>query len=303
MTKYNIEGGIDFYSELYKSLDIEDDSEQDNNICLITNEPLIDNYVTLDCGHKFNYNAIYNDILNHKYKFNGMESTKLNKNQIRCPYCRKKQNKVLPYYEELGFKKVNGVNYFDPNNTEDNDYNNIYSLKKCQFKFLNDNYDPDKPETETNSKYSNSIICVNYGNKINLYNNLNPHEPITYGDNNSYCYFHKKIMIKHYKLQEKQKIKEALKAAKQKEKKEALIAKELIKQKEKEAKQKEKEAVKIIKKIPVENKILGPSNVLIGVSQNEGCIAILKSGPNKGNLCGCKIINENLCRRHSKLIM
>ena len=73
MKKYIIEGGIDFYSELYKSLDIEENInkiEADNNICLISNLPLTDKYIKLNCGHKFNYIPLYHDIYNHKKKFN-----------------------------------------------------------------------------------------------------------------------------------------------------------------------------------------------------------------------------------------
>ena len=56
MKKYNIEGGIDFFAELYKSLDVkenEEKSDEDKNRCLISNQPLIDKHVILKCGHKF----------------------------------------------------------------------------------------------------------------------------------------------------------------------------------------------------------------------------------------------------------
>jgi hypothetical protein len=59
MDKYKLEGGIDFFAELYKSLDIEESDE--NNMCLITNQPLTDKFVSLNCGHKFNYIPLYND--------------------------------------------------------------------------------------------------------------------------------------------------------------------------------------------------------------------------------------------------
>ena len=100
MKKYNIEGSIDFFTELYKSLDEEEENEQnDDNLCLITNLPLNDNFFKMDCGHKFNYVPLYLDIKNHKQKFNGMEgnSSRLNKNEIRCPYCRNRHKGVLPY--------------------------------------------------------------------------------------------------------------------------------------------------------------------------------------------------------------
>ena len=57
MPKYIIEGGINFYDELYKSICSPSNNENTDNICLISNEPLIENFVTLDCNHKFNYLA------------------------------------------------------------------------------------------------------------------------------------------------------------------------------------------------------------------------------------------------------
>ena len=299
MTKYNIEGGIDFYAELYNSLDVEDDLEEDKNKCLITNQPLTDKHVIMDCGHKFNYIPIYKDIVNHKQKFNGLEggNGKLGTNQIRCPYCRKKQDNLLPYYEELGLAKVNGVNFYDPNIKQANYNSNNH--QKCAFKYLNEAYDPTKPETDANIKYLTNKKCWHYGSQIQLYNDLNPSQPITYGDNNYYCYSHKKTMIKQYKAEQKQKEKDEAKVAKQKAKDEAKVAKELEKQKLKEEKQKAKDEAKAVKKKPAENVVIGPSNV--SLEPIEGCIAVLKTGPNKGKHCGCKISDANLCGRHFKL--
>jgi hypothetical protein len=302
MNKYNIEGGIDFYAELYKSLDIDEDKENqddDKNKCLITNQLLTEKHVILKCGHKFNYIPLYNDLLNHKQKFNNMEgSNRLHTNQIRCPYCRKKQTELLPYYEELGLKKVNGVNFYDPSiiKTCSNNHFN-YHYEKCKYQVISPNFDETKPESETNKKY---YTCnIGYATIIQLYNHDNPSQPINYGDENCYCYSHKKLMIKLYKTEEKQKAKELEKAAKQKIKDEVKAAKELEKQKIKEEKQKAKEATKISKKKPVENVVLGPSDVVL---EKEGCVQILKTGPNKGKPCGCKISAENLCGRHFKIV-
>ena len=104
MNKYNIEGNISFYDELYKSLD--DDVGQDaenEEICLITNMPLTDTHFKMQCGHKFNYKPLFLDIKNHKQKFNVMEGSgsKLGQHQIRCPYCRSKHTGTLPYYQEF----------------------------------------------------------------------------------------------------------------------------------------------------------------------------------------------------------
>ena len=299
MVKYNIEGGADFYAELYKSLDNDEDEkiiESDNNICLITNLPLTTNYVVMDCGHKFNYIPIYKDILNHKQKYNLMElgSGRLKNGEIRCPYCRKIQSSLLPFYEELGLPKVNGVNFYDPNVKQLNNYN---TREKCSYKFPNENFDPSKPESDTlNPKYLN-INCTHcYTTQIQLYSSSNPTQFINFGDENYYCYGHKKTMIKYYKMQQKQKAKDDLKLAKQK-------AKEIEKQKAKEEKQKLKEekqkAKELIKNKNTENIVIGSSNVAIS---NNGCTAILKTGPNKGKYCGCVIKpNTILCGRHYKL--
>jgi len=295
MVKYNIEGGLDFYSELYKSLDIEECEEktqEDENRCLITNQQLIDKHVVMDCGHKFNYIPLYNDIINHKTKFNFMEGThsKLNINEIRCPYCRKKQNHLLPYYHEFGLAKVNGVNFYDPNLKQSHlNYNKSH---KCEYIYPNPSYDISKPETDTNSKYLNNKSCYNYGaTNIFVYNKINPLEPITYGDTKYYCYTHKKDMIKQYKLQQKEKEKNEKKNAKILEKEMKLLEKQAVKAKEKEEKQK----AKVLKKELIsENIVLGTSNVVI----QSGCVQILKTGTNKGTPCGCKIVSENMCKRH-----
>ena len=251
----------------------------------------------MECGHKFNYIPIYKDIINHKQKFNGLEggNGKLNMNQIRCPYCRKKQDTLLPYYEDLGLAKVHGVNFYNP--SIKHSCNHYYNKgEQCGYKYPNEHFNPNIPESNTNSKYLTNMKCSNYyATQIQLYNYLNETHPITYGDTNLYCYHHKKTMIKHYKAQEKQKAKDEAKASKLKAKEDAKAVKELEKQKAKEDKQKAKEEMKASKKKPVENVVLGPSNVL---QSSEGCIAVLKSGPNKGTPCGCKIKSENMCFRH-----
>ena len=236
MTKYTIEGGIDFYSELYKSLDIEENenkTEQDSNLCLITNQPLKECYFKMDCGHKFNYAPLYLDIKNHKEKYNGMESNSshLKPNEIRCPYCRNKQNGVLPYYEELGLSKIHGVNIVNPNYiSQSKYYGSSKHYKTCQFVKPNLLFDPDVEENEiSNYKFSK---CYKLGSKISksdieLMNNENE----LY-----YCYLHKNQVIKKYKKDIADKLKEDAKNEKIKKKEEA-------KQKADEEKQKLKDEV------------------------------------------------------------
>ena len=234
MNKYIIEGDIDFYEELYKLLDNEEDNEEDNSLCLITNKQLTDNFITLDCGHKFNYIPLFYDIKNHKQKFNGMEgnSTRLTNNEIRCPYCRNKHNGTLPYHEEFGFEKINGVNISNP-------YVNNLSNIKCEYEIPNNNYNESIPESDINKKKIHCGSCY-YSQKISIYNKSNPGLPITYGDNKYYCFKHKKDMIKIYKQQIKDKAKEE----KQKAKEEVKKVKEEIKKAKLEEKQKAKEDIK-----------------------------------------------------------
>jgi hypothetical protein len=312
MTKYNIEGDIDFYAELYKSLDIEESEEktdEDNNLCLITNQSLKENYFTMECGHKFNYIPLFLDIKNHKQKFNGMEgsSSRLSVDEIRCPYCRKKQKGLLPYYENLELNKIHGVNYIDPDIKQNNNYSYNSNYKTCEFITLNPDFDSSGNKASDfnscnmgNCKY---FKCFNLGSQINYYHGITEGE--NYGDEKYYCWSHKKQTIKKYKQEIKNKAKEESKKAKTNAKEEAKKAKDEEKLKVKEEKLKAKEELKNNKKqkIVCENVVLGPT-VITDMSGNEiivGCIEILKSGLNKGKACGCKIISENMCKRHLQL--
>ena len=205
--KYKIEDDLDFFSELYKLLDIDEDKDKidESKICLITQQPLIDKHVELNCGHKFNYLPLYYDLVNFKKKFNLMEgiNMRLNNVEIRCPYCRKKQTGLLPYYEELGLEKINGVNFYD---------------------------------------------------------GININDP----------------RIQRYRLDEKEK----------------------IKKKSKEEKKLKETGEKIIENLVLKTITIQKENL----KEINGCIQILKTGPNKGNKCGCKNYLENLCKRHYSII-
>jgi len=294
---YNTEGNIDFFDALYKSLDIDDN--EDENICLITNEQLTNNFVQLQCNHKFNYFPLYNDIKNHKQKFNALEGHNghLRSEEIRCPYCRNKQKELLPYYEELGLPLVHGVNYIDPNNKikPAYTYNNHYS--PCQYLTPNPQYDPsgNNPVETDNINQGNCKFfkCLSYSHyQISDYITNYTGECI------KVCYAHKRTMIKDHNLAIKNKKKEEDKKVKEeakiKAKEEAKKVKDEAKLKAKEDKQNTKKKIKK----PVENEILS-SNIVIG-NQITLCIEIIKSGPNKGNVCCSKIYNAPYCKRHIK---
>jgi hypothetical protein len=328
MTNYIIEGNVDFYQELYNSLDFDEIyNDDDNNLCLITNQPLVENFIKMECGHKFNYLPLFNDIKNHKQKFNGMEgsSSKLNMNQIRCPYCRKIQIGILPYYEDMELGKIVGVNYINPNPKPC-----CYKYKYCDFLTPNPNYCAEGINPlESSLNDTDNCKFFKCKHKYALQINSGIIAVENYGDEKHYCWSHKKLMIKKYKKEILDKQKEETKKEKLKIKEELKKEKEEKKQKEKEEKQKAKEELKMKSKgenniksiknnskkeiklksiknenesiISSENIILGPSIVMDSIDENELCIEIIKSGMKKGSQCSCKKFNDNLCKRHFNL--
>ena len=90
------------------------DANTDNN-CLLTKEALNDIHVTLNCGHKFNYIPLYKEVVIQKTSAgmttNGYyNSCTLRLNEIKCPYCRRVQDKLLPFLNYDNIKRLRGVN-------------------------------------------------------------------------------------------------------------------------------------------------------------------------------------------------
>lgn len=121
--------------------------------CLITDDKLNKDHITLECGHKFNYIPLFKEVLfqkcsmlpknlsaklvttytkasatNYGHQFMhsqtpppavlsvtynssyNLETTKLQYNQIKCPYCRSITSSILPYYPYPDVCKVKYVN-------------------------------------------------------------------------------------------------------------------------------------------------------------------------------------------------
>jgi len=275
MTKYIIEGDINFYAELYKSLD-NNEPEKDSAICLITHTPLTKNFVTMECKHTFNYVPLYHDILNHKKKFNVLERQVLKTTEIRCPYCRHVQEQLLPYYEEEGVKKVHGVNFFDESmvikRCGDQQY---YVVGECCAK-LNGGVD----------KCQNTRVALIPEN------------------NKYYCAYHKyygqKEATKELKIKHAQELKKKMMEAKQKLADEKAAAKDEAKQKKILAKKTAKEAAKETAKEVAKGASTQKKNEAID-QPIITCSQILKTGSNKGNPCGQSHFQNNLCKRHYNL--
>jgi len=121
---YIIEGNLNFNDELIKSICEEGVKDSSKN-CLISAQPLDENYITLKCKHYFNYSSIFREIKSQKQAKNHLEITKLNITQIKCPYCRTIQEGLLPYSNDFK-EKIYGVNW-PPKYS--------YSPKHCQYIF------------------------------------------------------------------------------------------------------------------------------------------------------------------------
>jgi uncharacterized Zn finger protein (UPF0148 family) len=269
---------INFYEELYKSLD-EPVSHVDDDLCLITNTPLIENWVKMECNHKFNYVPLYNDILNHKKNFNKLERRFLKSGEIRCPYCRNIQNTLLPYYDVPGVKLVHGVNYFDETVDKQNKIgdtmNNGYVQGACAYttKYCT--------VLEDGTNVEKIVSCLStYVKPFEL-------------DGKTYCISHKYLALKEYQKQQKLKAKQDAKDAK-------ILAKLLEKEAKLQAKLLEKEAKAQAKTQSKAEKKKQP--VLLENTILDGCVEIIKSGPKKGTLCGCKVKQNNMCGRHMKTL-
>jgi len=300
MFKYTIEGNINFQDELYKLLDI--DSDDEDNLCQITGMKLTDKHIILECNHHFNYEALYKEIYKQKYEFKTYDTTTLSKNDkqkfkdsgldyyIKCPYCRNIQFTILPYYEELGLRKIYGINSLDrtlPNSM-------IICGSSCNV----------LPMYEQSNNYTYKLYgkIFKKGNcceKINSFGDECPHKFVTLISETQsyYCKHHYKEAITSIKMSEKKKImdvKLATRLAAKKEREDKLLEKKKLLE-EKKSKPKIKSNV--------ENIIEHQGNVIqqyISEEDVEGCSAILKTGINKGKLCGCKKIENNgLCKRHS----
>ena len=91
------------------------ENENEDNCCLLTKESLQNIHIVLACGHKFNYVPLYREVIAQKtigLSSNGYyTSHSLKRNEIKCPYCRNVQDKLLPYLEYDGVKKMVNVNY------------------------------------------------------------------------------------------------------------------------------------------------------------------------------------------------
>jgi len=65
MIQYSIEGDIDFFKEL-QTIQTEKPETEDTNKCMLSDEMLRPDAITLVCGHKFNYKPLFAEVLMQK---------------------------------------------------------------------------------------------------------------------------------------------------------------------------------------------------------------------------------------------
>jgi hypothetical protein len=72
--------------------------ETETHDCLITHQPLNAFHVRLTCGHAFNYEPLFQEVMRQKGRL-GMHNyhEPIATHQIKCPYCRSMTNRLLPY--------------------------------------------------------------------------------------------------------------------------------------------------------------------------------------------------------------
>jgi len=295
MPNYKIEGGVDFYKELYTLLDEKTNEVEDGSlqkVCLITNELLHEDHVTLNCNHSFNYDAIYHDVVNHKKKYNMMERRMIQANEIRCPYCRTIQKRLLPQKE--GYKNIHGVNFYDEElEAIQKSHGNAYThFIKGECKY--------KPEnTESESEQAPIPICKNTYVK---------YLPM---DGKYYCHIHQNLVYhtlvqlnkNKQKEQKKQALLEKIKKKEEavKKKEEALKKKEeAVKKKEEAVKKKEEKKQAQIEKAKLKEEMSNQNPQQINTS---GCKQILVTGKNKGAPCCAKVHQNSYCLRHYNILV
>jgi hypothetical protein len=326
MVKYIIEGGINFYEELYKSFDEPDTTaEEIDNLCQITGLPLVERFITLECKHKFNYSALYKEIYKQKFIFNTYTCSSLTDSEqvkfkdakrdyfIKCPYCRNIQFTLLPYYDDMEHEKRYGINSLEMTQS---DSNYLIKPKHNNYSFMSYGY-----------TFSNGTCCKVLGNVDgkDIYCSSKMSSSVV-EMNKSFCYQHIRASIRDYKIEQKKKEKEEAKEALKKHKDEA-----------KEALKKEKEEAKLLLKLkaslqkiakhsePKKGKPKKVQNLVtnqgieidtfvpdinadinedISANAVDGCQSVLKSGLKKGQKCGAKVSANcpGFCLRHKPKI-
>lgn len=265
----NIENEINNYdnnnNKSYSYINLLEDKKVE--CCLISDQPLDSHHVTMKCGHKFNYEPIFKFVILQKYIYKTYYTNNFTSETpvfIVCPYCQAVQTELLPYYEELEYSKVLGVN-------------------TCDAKAY-------LPSLEINKKYNGYCRNNEYykiSKKCNINNCYNLYVTKLNSNGKYYCQYHYDLVYEKMELEEKkqeitgrlEKLKEKLEKIESKEKK---LEKQFKNEEKHLKKEKEKQATCC--------STYGEAN---------RCIAILNSGQQCENkLCD---VSPSFCNIHNPI--
>lgn len=132
---------LDIFNNLLKEENILYNDDLNDNLCLIDGLRLENNYITLECNHKFNYLSLYNEIVYQKTK-KILDNSRLRINEIKCPYCRKISNKLLPFFKYYEIDQIKGVNF---------PLNYCFKINSCEYM------------DKKNNKCNNSACITKFG--------------------------------------------------------------------------------------------------------------------------------------------
>ena len=90
------------------------DKQSQDDICLITNEPLNNTKIKLFCGHSFNFKPLFKEVRMQKCVANHKETQRLGKYEFKCPYCRTNiYGENIKYYNNIPYTFKGNLLYFD----------------------------------------------------------------------------------------------------------------------------------------------------------------------------------------------
>ena len=277
-----MENNLEFYKYLEDSLKNSNELVDDSKMCLITQTPLVENFVRLECGHSFNYKPLYMELCSQKFRSNHYQNN--SKSIIKCPYCRNQISTILPYYPELNLDLIYGINIDDVKYKKVNYHGECVYANTVEYHTGVCNYSYPKP-----APYFSDFNCsCNY---VVLHKETNK----------TYCGGHIQFAKREYIKQQNKEKRDKIKLEKKNKLLQEKEEKKLLQKQEKDKKKLENKMNKIKQKQEnnEENIIIGLNSVIQIELDHNFCVRILKYGKNIGKQCGCKIFKDNLCKKHT----
>ena len=224
------EDDFDFKKELQMT------DELSCSSCLITGNPIIDE-CKLKCNHSYNYDSIFTEVYNQKINPKFKNDIHLKDNELRCPYCRKTQQGLLPDRQKIfRVTTVNKDYEIDPNIVPTVESLKDFKHGRCALPSCN------KKQVTFLKRLNEDVCCFHIKipktqllRHIKLHNYLLKHPETTMEDIPYYTLWEE---IKNEEMNTKLALKMEAKQVKEQAKAEAKQAKEQAKAEAKQAKTK-----------------------------------------------------------------